>query len=59
MDIANYNNDIICAVGGRTSINIPRRVSQYTFDLLKLGEYDSTAFVMESIPFNCDVIFRN
>lgn len=56
LEIKYFPNDIVCAVGGGSSINIPRRVSKCSFDLLELGEYESTIFIMDSIPLQCDAI---
>lgn len=57
LQITEHDNDLSCAVGGGSRITIKRRVAKCTFDLLGLGTLETYVFVMDPIPFNCDIIF--
>ena len=56
IQIKDFDNDIKCAVGGGSLIQLKRRVGQCQFDFLDLGMMDTTFFALENIPMGCDAI---
>lgn len=54
--IRDYKNDLKCAVGGGQTISLKRRVARCVIDLGELGSLDTFVFIMDPIPFGCDMI---
>jgi len=56
LEVHHYDNEIKCAVGGGNTISFQRRVARCKFDLGDLGTLETFVFIMDPIPFGCDVI---
>lgn len=57
MEITEYENDLVCTIGGGKTLTVKRCVARVKFDLGDIGRIDSYVFVLDHLPMECDVLF--
>jgi predicted aspartyl protease len=57
MEITEYENDLVCTIGGGQTLTVKRCVARVKFDLGDIGRIDSYVFVLDHLPMECDVLF--